>query len=194
MDAPQKTLTLTDPRALRALAHPIRLKLVGLLRTQGPLTATQAGQLLGQVPASCLVSPAPAGQVRAGRGGTRRPWPRAALAGHRPFHQLVGGGRRRRDDGRRPMLSSVVAERYAEQLLDWLAERPDQPLEWQQAAMFGDLALYVTAQELRELSERLHAVLEPYLPRTVDPDQRPDGSRLVTFIQLAFPTAAPDAR
>ena len=39
---------LTDPRALRAMAHPIRLELVGLLRTHGPLTATKAAALLGE--------------------------------------------------------------------------------------------------------------------------------------------------
>ena len=130
-----------------------------------------------------LVEEAPGGR------GRERPWQATAR-----FTSWSGVGGGAEMTAAEQMLSSVVAERYAEQLLDWLAERPDQPLEWQQAAMFGDLALYVTAQELRELSERLHAVLEPYLPRTVDPDQRPDGSRLVTFIQLAFPTAAPDAR
>ena len=39
---------VSDPRALRALAHPLRMALVGLLRMQGPLTATQAGVLLGE--------------------------------------------------------------------------------------------------------------------------------------------------
>ncbi|HYZ52738.1 MAG TPA: helix-turn-helix domain-containing protein [Streptosporangiaceae bacterium] len=50
----RRTVTwLTDPRALRALAHPIRVSLVGLLRREGPLTATQAGAMLGESPASC---------------------------------------------------------------------------------------------------------------------------------------------
>src|SRR6476659_5694344 len=79
MPEPEKTLTLTDPRALRALAHPTRLKLVGLLRKHGPLTATQAGVLLDEVPASAsfhlrqlakygLVEEAPGGR------GRERPW------------------------------------------------------------------------------------------------------------------------
>jgi len=41
-------IELTDPRALRAYAHPVRGKLVGLLRRRGPLTATQAAELLGE--------------------------------------------------------------------------------------------------------------------------------------------------
>ena len=44
---------MTDPRALRALAHPLRLSLLGMLRTEGPLTATRAGELLGESSASC---------------------------------------------------------------------------------------------------------------------------------------------
>src|SRR5262249_58052417 len=43
---PRSTKRLTDPRALLALAHPIRMSLIGLLRTEGPLTATRAGELL----------------------------------------------------------------------------------------------------------------------------------------------------
>ena len=43
---------LSDPRALRALAHPIRLALVGMLRQEGPLTATRAAALLGESSAS----------------------------------------------------------------------------------------------------------------------------------------------
>ena len=45
---PGRTVTrLTDPRALRAYAHPVRMKLMGLLRTRGALTATRAAELLG---------------------------------------------------------------------------------------------------------------------------------------------------
>src|SRR4051795_2876431 len=41
-------MELTDPRAMRAYAHPIRLRLLGLLRRHGPLTATQAAARLGE--------------------------------------------------------------------------------------------------------------------------------------------------
>src|SRR6202000_1732205 len=47
------SMEITDPRALRAYAHPIRLKLVGLLRRSGPLTATQAGEKLRESAATC---------------------------------------------------------------------------------------------------------------------------------------------
>jgi len=43
---PRSVKKLTDPRALRALAHPIRMSLLGLLRLEGPLTATRAAVMI----------------------------------------------------------------------------------------------------------------------------------------------------
>ena len=194
MADPKRTLTLTDPRALRALAHPTRMKLVGLLRRHGPLTATQAGALLGEVPASAsfhlrqlakhgLVEEAPGGK------GRERPW--QATAGFTSWSG-VGGGPQMQAAAQ--LLSGVVADRYHELVIEWLEQQPEEPLDWQEAAHISDFALYLTAEELKQLGERLVGELKPYLDRTVDPERRPDGSRLVTVIQLAFPTEAPDAR
>ena len=75
-----RTVTrLTDPRALRAYAHPVRMKLIGLLRAHGPLTATQAGKLLGESSGTCsfhLRQLAKYGLVEETGGGTGRekPW------------------------------------------------------------------------------------------------------------------------
>jgi DNA-binding transcriptional ArsR family regulator len=191
---PEKTLTLTDPRALRALAHPTRLKLVGLLRKHGPLTATQAGVLLDEVPASAsfhlrqlakygLVEEAPGGR------GRERPWQATAR-----FTSWSGVGAGPEMEAADQVLSSLVADRYREQFVGWLTERSQQPLEWQKAASYGDLAVYVTAEELERVGEQMRAVLDPFLARIDDPAARPEDSRLVTVIQLAFPTDAPDAR
>src|ERR1700683_4857459 len=76
---------LTDPRALRAYAHPVRLKLVSLLRTEGPLTATRAAELLGESSGTCsfhLRQLAKYGLVEEAGGGTGRekPWRATALS------------------------------------------------------------------------------------------------------------------
>ena len=92
------------------------------------------------------------------------------------------------------MLTAVVAERYAEQLQAWLAERPDEPIEWQEAAGLGDVLLYVTADELKQIERGAGRPAQPYLDRVGDRGQRPDGARLVTFIRMALPTDEPDAR
>src|SRR5215467_6271900 len=46
-------LNLTDPRAMRALAHPMRIALIELLGVEGTITATQASEILGESPANC---------------------------------------------------------------------------------------------------------------------------------------------
>ena len=38
---------------MRALTHPVRLALLDAGNSQGPLTATQAGELIGEPPNTC---------------------------------------------------------------------------------------------------------------------------------------------
>src|SRR5262249_56698118 len=76
------TRKLTDARAMRALAHPVRISLLEALMHAGTLTATQASELVGESPANCafhLRTLAKYGYVvEAGGGkGRERPWPPA---------------------------------------------------------------------------------------------------------------------
>src|SRR5450432_884064 len=178
---------LTDPRALRALAHPTRLALVGLLRMEGPLTATRAAALLGESSGSCsfhLRQLAKYGMVEEAGGGRgrERPWRATAL-----FTQWS-------DDSGEPgaaeaagMLSSIVADGYFDDVRRWLQARPGEPQEWRDAAAFGDSFLYLTAAELAELGEQTHALTERFLDRLTRPELRPPDARLVTWLHLAFP-------
>ncbi|MGH2794336.1 MAG: helix-turn-helix domain-containing protein [Actinomycetota bacterium] len=51
MPVPTKVKKLEDPKTLRALAHPLRLRLLGLLRTGGPATvSTLAGAVDHAIP------------------------------------------------------------------------------------------------------------------------------------------------
>lgn len=45
---PTSTYEVTDPRALRALAHPLRARLLGELRLRGEATASELGRRLGE--------------------------------------------------------------------------------------------------------------------------------------------------
>jgi predicted ArsR family transcriptional regulator len=184
---PSSTIELTDPRALRAVAHPIRLQLVGLLRREGPLTATRAGELLGESPASCsfhLRQLAKYGLVEEAGGGRgrERPWRATAL-----FTCWPGAARDPELAAASDLLSRVVAERYFEQLMRWIDVRAGERPEWQEAEVFGDRMLYLTSDELAELGRELDALLDRFTERTASRELRPDGSRLVTFIRAAFP-------
>jgi hypothetical protein len=44
MAEPRRTFTITDEHALSALAHPLRLRLLGLLPADGPATATRLAE------------------------------------------------------------------------------------------------------------------------------------------------------
>ena len=70
---------LTSATELRALSHPTRLALMELLEEEGPLTATEAGERLGESPANAsfhLRTLARYGYVEEAPGGRgrQRPW------------------------------------------------------------------------------------------------------------------------
>ncbi len=183
----RKVIRLTDPRALRAYAHPVRMALIGLLRSEGPLTATRAGELLGESSGTCsfhLRQLAKYGLVEEAEGGTGRekPWRATAQRTRVPASTddpevAAAGGQVR----------SAFAEQYFARLMRWLDRRQDAPAAWQQADQFGDRILYLTADELTELGARIDALLDVYLDRLVKPELRPEGARRVTYLQFGFP-------
>ena len=69
----------------------------------------------------------------------------------------------------------------------WLEASPGEPAEWQQAAMLGDRILYVTPAELGELRDRVRGLMDEYFERQLRPELRPEGARLVTWLNIAFP-------
>jgi hypothetical protein len=184
-----RTVTrLTDPRALRAYAHPVRMALVGLLRTEGPLTATRAGELLGESSGTCsfhLRQLAKYGLVEEAGGGTGREKPWRATTTSTDW-DATGDGTPE-SAAATGLLASVIAERYFEQLARWLEASPDEPQEWRQAALLGDRVLYVTPAELAELGDRVRGVLDEYFERLVRPELRPPGARQVSWLSIAFP-------
>jgi predicted ArsR family transcriptional regulator len=177
---------ITDPRALRALAHPTRLALVGLLRAHGSLTATEAGRILGLSSGSCsfhLRQLARFGLVEeVDVPGRRKPWRATARATAWPSDstspELAEAAH---------LLSGVVVERYREIMHDWLNHRDQESPAWQEAAWFGDLLLHLTADELADLGNRIEELVAPYTERVFSPELRPAGSRAVSVLHVALP-------
>ena len=187
-DSPS-SVRLTDPRALRAYAHPTRLALMALLRQDGPQTATQAAKATGESVASCsfhLRQLAKYGLVEQAGGGHGREKPWRATAMFTDWDPASS-----RDPAAATAaqaLQLALAEQYFELTARWLQARPREPAEWQEAAQFGDSLLHLTAPELRHLGEEISDLVQPYLDRLDDPSRRPAGSRPVTVLHLAFPT------
>jgi DNA-binding transcriptional ArsR family regulator len=183
----KRELEIRDPSALRALAHPLRIRLLGLLRREGALTASEAGRRLGESSGSTsyhlrqlarydLVEEAGIGH------GRERPWRATALFTSWP------------DVPDTPELEAASQEfsrfllgRYVERLEQWIDRRPGEPVEWREAAAFGDTTLYLTSEELAALRDRLGDLAEPYLDRLTRPELRPDGARVISFLRLAVP-------
>ena len=186
-----RSVELRDARALRALAHPTRLKLVGLLRLQGPLTATQAARELGETPQRCtfhLGQLAKYGLVEEAGGGRgrERPWRATAFFTSWPNvmteQEAATAGQ---------LLEAVVAELHFEAVMGWIERKDEEPQEWQEAAQLNDVALYLTADELEEMGRAIWSLFEPYLARAEHADPRPEGARPVTILNLAFPRRPP---
>jgi len=186
-------IRLTDPRALRAYAHPTRMALVGLLRREGPLTATRAAELLGESVAGCsfhLRQLAKYGLVEEAGGGRGREKPWRATAAFTSWDATPEDPAAAQAGD---ALQRAVLESYFEKAGRWLAARAEQPREWREAAGSGDTVLYLTAAELTELSAKIQQLTLPYLDRSGAPEARPADSRPVLLVQLAVPTDLPPA-
>ncbi|MBX9425251.1 MULTISPECIES: helix-turn-helix domain-containing protein [Streptomyces] len=181
-----RSIRLTDPRALRAYAHPLRMSLVGLLRGNGPFTATRAAELTGESVASCsyhlrilakygLVEEAPGGR------GREKPWRATARYTEWPEYSEDATVAEAAD-----ALGAAVAERYFERVTRAMEKRHRLPREWREAEEFGDSLLHLTPEELTGLGERIDELLRPYEARTSDPSLRPEGARPVTVLRIAY--------
>jgi predicted ArsR family transcriptional regulator len=163
------------------------MKLILALRTRGPLTATHAGRLLGESSGTCsfhLRQLARYGLVEeTGEGaGREKPWRATSTStGWDEVQQTPEG------TAAAGLLAEVLAESYFGELARWLEVRSEESEEWQRAAFTGDRFLWLTAAELAEVARDVIAVTDKYVERSVRPELRPPGARLVTHLHLGFP-------
>jgi predicted ArsR family transcriptional regulator len=158
-----------------------------LLGREGELTATRAGELMGLSPANCsfhLRQLAKYGFVEeTGAGaGRNRPWRLVSLSHEWSESELDEEG-----SAAASALSMVVLEREMERLAGWFERQRDEPVEWQKAANSSTAIVYLTVDELRELSDALQELVARHLGRMADPSLRPPGARPVSFISAAYP-------
>lgn len=166
----------TDPRTLRALAHPVRLDLLRLLDQEGELTATRAAELLELTPKVCSYHLQLLGRYgvveEAGGGvGRARPW-RAAIGGLNYVHHPDEGEQTARAAD---AFATAMAGRDARTVEDFVRHRGELPGEWRNISTMSSNALRLTPDQLREFSGELAAVLHRYqeLSRSPAPAARP---------------------
>ncbi|MFJ9249892.1 ArsR/SmtB family transcription factor [Streptomyces sp. NPDC101776] len=179
-------IEISDPKAMRALAHPVRLAILERLQRHGPATASRLSPHVGATPSVTswhLRHLAGFGLVRDAEGGTdrrERRW--AAVA--RGFRVEVPADEEGWSAAR--LLAGEMFARNAELPLRWLTETaPDLEPEWARLAGASNTRIVVTATELAALKDALEELIAPYVVR--EPDERPPGSRDVRLLTYALP-------
>lgn len=189
---PGNPVTLTDPRVMRALAHPARIAIWQHLGLEGPATATECAAVAGLSPSACsyhLRALAKYGFVeedtRHSADGRERPWRVKVTA----FSVPDGTGPPAARAAGRLLNESVHAS--ADELRESYRDRqPEYPDDWQGALGTNYDVLHVTPEELNALKLRLVELFGAY--RRLSRDERPPGARRVHVTVDLVPWFQPD--
>ena len=178
---------LTDPRAMRALAHPLRVRLLGELRVSGPQSVGMLADTLDEAPGSIsyhvgvlarsdFVVEAPENARDA-----RERWWQAAQS-----HTRYEPSRLNADPDTRVASAAMrhtFLQSQAAELAEYIDLEPTLEPEWVAAATTGDTVTFLTPDELRELADELEVLARRWEARS-----RPDaaGARPSRFMYSAF--------
>jgi DNA-binding transcriptional ArsR family regulator len=159
---------ITDPTALRALAHPLRLALLDRLMYFGEQTAAQCAEAIGSTASNCsyhLRALARGGLVEPGNSGDRRerPW-RATSTGLEfgptdPSSSPAAAGAAR-------ALDELSLARDEELTRSARRRQDEQPADWRDAEAFNNYGLRLTASELSQLVEEIDRLVRPFIALT----------------------------
>ena len=179
-----------DSRQIRALAHPLRSRLLAALRVDGPATATTLARLLDtntgatsyhlrQLAEAGLVEEAPDHGF-----GRQRFW--------RAAHDASTWRTTDFDDD--PDASAAAewiqgnqVRFLADEAERWIAAQQEAPREWREAAELSDALLTLSPPRLRALNDELWQVVERY--RTGS-DLEQAGVKQVHVFLVSFPRAS----
>jgi DNA-binding transcriptional ArsR family regulator len=185
----EPAVQVTDVRALRALAHPLRSRLLGQLRLHGPATASQLGRTVGESSGSTsyhLRQLAAYGFVEEveGQGTARERWWRAR-------HRLTSwradeiesqeGGAEVEDE-----LIRIQLDVRGRVLRAWQQQRQELGAAWAAAASLNDHVLRLRPDQARALADELNAVLRRWMDDHPS-DVPAEGTELVEVLTDVVP-------
>lgn len=176
---------VSDPQALRALAHPLRLQLLEYLQEVGTATATQAAEYTGESAASCsfhLRQLAKYGFIERAEGqGREKPW-RAVVKGMVSTLDKETPGA---DDAVIALAKVHVGRQFNWALENLAALRANPELyHWLERSLVSTQTTWLTPDELSAYNEELIALAEKYSGREL-PDQRPADAQRVKIVTVA---------
>jgi DNA-binding transcriptional ArsR family regulator len=182
----ERRTRLTDPAVLDALAHPVRLDVLGYLMSSGPATASQCARAVGDSPSNCSYHL----RVLAGHGlvepdgggdGRSRPW-RATITGF-----SVDADDPDAAEGRSRMLAAAV-ELDHHLAREYLRGQDGVPARWRAVDAHDHYGLALSPDELADVLRRIDEVVRPYVQATRT--DAPEDAEHVHLALTAFPRAA----
>jgi DNA-binding transcriptional ArsR family regulator len=179
---------LTDPKAIRALAHPARLAVIEELYSGRELTATECAEIGGLSPSAMsyhlrslekvgIVERAPAKGY-----GRERPWRQAGA-----YLQVEGTS----SVAESAALGSTVLARLADQFARWMSRRDSETIAWREASVVASGQVWLRVAELEELGELVDKLISSYQSR--NSDDHPQDARRIRFSMFAFPADTGDS-
>jgi DNA-binding transcriptional ArsR family regulator len=177
-----------DARALRGLAHPLRMQLLNALRQRGPATASQLATRLGessgatsyhlrQLAAHGFVEDAPE------HGKGRERWWRAVDEGV-VFDNTEFDGAGPEVRGAAEVFLQEIANTHARETSTWLGTRDHWSKAWTRASHMSDMSLRLTPELAGELGDKMLELMDSYRDRVAE--DTPDSERVRIHMHL-FP-------
>ncbi len=186
-------LRLSDPRALHALAHPVRMAIIDVLREREVATATDCAGVLDESVQSCayhLRTLAKWGLVEevAGPDGRERRW-KLRVSGFSVPKQQVASPQFK---AAWAALRGRIVERDIDLLRRFLDDEESFSPEQHRASTIRNRTLHATPEELQRLADDVSSLLARYDRR--EKAERPDGVERVHAVFWVIPRTGSDAR
>jgi len=185
---PENRVAVTDVRALRALAHPLRLAILNHLMTFGQGTATECAEALGSTGSNCsyhLRSLARFGLVEQAESTDARERPWRSVATGLDLGELAGDP----DDLAARSLAATLAERTIDDdaalARRYISGYGALSADWQGSSQLANYGLRATAEELGRLRDAVDALIRPYIALTRS--DAPEAAEIVHVTFNAFP-------
>jgi len=182
---------ITDPKALRALAHPVRWQLLEIVGREGSATATQCAQETGESVANCsyhLNLLAKYNYVEKAEGGQGREKPWRLVSQSQQWSDLEM-------DTEGALAAQAASGAFLEHALTQIRDRHAathaEAREWRAVVGIDNSNEYMTPAEVEELRVAVRAIMNKYEGRRLNPDLRPEGARFVNLFLST--TVAPEA-
>lgn len=177
-----------DPRALRALTNPLRMRLLEQLAIAGSATATELAEEIGDSPANCswhLRQLAKYGYIEPAGGGKGRQHPWRLVRTSRS----AGGSE---EEGELARASDAITLALAEHeylaYQRWQLRARSEPPEWFDAAFTTQALMFLNADELAALRDEVSEVMRRHVRmERLDPTARPPDVRMVRFFAWGVP-------